>query len=53
LALRQIAQPEIAVLLKGDWVARGGSCGELRCRALCGCRQMPPDRRNQGGNCDR
>src|SRR5262249_36895706 len=31
LALRQIAQPEIAVLLKGDRLARGGSCGELRC----------------------
>src|SRR5271157_4070341 len=45
LALCQIVEPEIAVLLGGDRFARGG----LRCRALRGCRKMPPRRRNQRG----
>jgi hypothetical protein len=54
LALCEITQPEIAVLLEGDRFARGGlRCRRLRCRALCGGRQMPPRRRNEGGNGDR
>jgi hypothetical protein len=59
LALCQITQPKIAVLLEGDRFARGGlrcrglCCGGLCFRALCGGRQMPPRRRNEGGNGDR
>src|SRR5271167_1502603 len=45
LALCQVVEPEIAVLLEGDRFARGG----LRCRALGCCRKMPPPRRNQRG----
>src|SRR6516165_7909626 len=45
LALRQIVQPEIAILLEGDQFARGS----LRCRALRGCRQVPPSGGNEGG----
>src|SRR6516164_1397875 len=43
LALCQIVEPELAILLEGDRFA----CGGLRCRALGRCRKMPPSRRNQ------
>src|SRR5215469_12879471 len=45
LPLRQIVQPEIAVLFKGDQLAGGG----LRWRALRCCGQMPPSGGNEGG----